>query len=97
MTIAEAEVEMPNVEGNYEEIVQWMNDHPTNGVDWWYSHGSVEMAVANGENLNFGLFSLNDTNTQKGLWSCSFETLWVYFDGLGIAVEDPENSHTLVF
>lgn len=51
---------MINVDGNYEEIVEYLDNNPVNGVDYVGSHGIVGTDdTGKFYSLNVGLFSIN--------------------------------------
>ena len=91
---------MINVEGNYEEIVEWMDEHPVEPVEFvTTSHGWV---AGDDEDrpvyMNVGLFSLNEDIAAKGTWICCFDRDKVLASRIGtMTIEDPENTHKIRF
>jgi hypothetical protein len=94
-TITEPEIESPGIEGDYDDIVAWMNENPVKPVEYILMHG--DNWIGNEYyHLNWGIFSINQ-DANKSTWVCDFKRQQVFVRGLGFTVEDPENSHTLRF
>lgn len=97
-TLVEAPVESPGIEGNYDEIIAYLDKWPVNGVQWAdSSHGVPQSDETGGHPLNFGLFSINEDVTRKASSSTIFDRELVNVQGVFVDVEDPENSHRIIF
>lgn len=99
---------MINVDGDYKEIVSWMNENPVRGVRHTNLHGFVlDVGM-----MNVGLFSLNDdhsgeehclvcTGYGSAIYECSFSDLTIEVDMddgcFNLDVEHPEESHLIRF
>lgn len=79
--------DMPNVEGIYEEIVEWLDtSNFIKGVQHVSSHGRD----------NFGLFSLvEDSLSAKGRWTMNFKVKW--HNNVYLAEEEVATSHLIRF
>lgn len=77
---------MINVEGNYEEIISWLDDQNGSGVQHSWGHDSRSHIREHNESLNFGLFSIVDDMKHGEDWSgavMSFDP-----ERLAVALED---------
>lgn len=63
---------MINVEGNYEEIIDWMDKHPVKGVMYQTNRGVSDDSSLQLVRLNWGLFSIltDHPSSTEGLTCC---------------------------
>lgn len=108
MTVTElaTPVARPGIEGRYEEIVEYLDMHPGNGVGFTDFHGG---------HGNVGLFSVRDTHNDNyqscgfchrdvaggTAFECDFNILKVDIDLMPpfhkVDVERPDKTHLIVF
>jgi hypothetical protein len=98
---------MQNVDGDYDEIVEWLDTNPGIGVEFYLSHGMP--ADAQGFYLNVGLFSLNEDHLDNcqmctygtGGYTCQFDRTKVAVATEGFTeawrIEDNYTTHLIRF
>ena len=100
---------MQNVDGDYDEIVEWLDNNPVEGVEFFMSHGIWD--AANSMSLNVGLFSLEEDHYADGdclVCAGSNGDFACYFERTKISVpteayteiwhvEQPELTHLIRF
>lgn len=109
-TINEYMSRQPNIEGDYAEIVAWMDQHPNIGVRYSDSHGRER-----GDHFNVGLFSMVTEHlmsprdclacsgefTPVRAFNCNFDKKVVFLATDTpvdpIEIENPEQSHLIRF
>lgn len=95
MTVTEL-IRPSHIEGDYDEIVAWMDEHPVSPVQFWDDRGSENSA---GDQMEFGLFSVIEDRDDEynGMSFVTFRYDIAWIEGLPVDIEDPENSHRIVF
>lgn len=97
---------MQNVEGNYDEIVEWLDNQNYWGVGYTELRGMTEDGF-----LNVGLFSVCETHDDKSCTVCqgfngrgmttNFKLLEVSLDTddieVVIEIEEPDKTHLITF
>ena len=98
---------MLNVEGDYEEIVEWLDAHPTYQPEFHSIHGHTQDGY-----FNYGLYSINQNHPDEACYGClggytgvamitRFSEMTIELDGaegfVVLGVENPKHSHLIRF